>query len=941
MTSVRIAPPNKTVANRDLRAAIMRSNSFQYGSGLPKIQPVKMRAKDDSHQIITNHEPILNEGHMYPASSKSVLDALEKNCRKRINNEELILESTKKFCSPSELPQTNSVPPSPPQQLNSKRNREPSSPNANITALEEKHPHLKKLKTRNNALLSSLSSTHYELIPKTTSTSQHHQQKPLKSATSFSSFNSTPTVQTKRFVMEENEIIQEKTQKEVQEQVDGINEALTVKRKLKEDETKKLKLFNRQPDPNGKIIRAKFRMYDTDDEDENPIKFVKPREQVIEVSNDREKLEAAKLNKMLAGLTKGTSTQTLKTDKFIDQVDSNQTTTLTTTTTSSTVTSTSLDTISSTPTLKDIAPSVNAVISDKNEKEKIPQIISVSTPEPLHSILKTSTKNDAEKSDKKEVGGFQFSAGGINTINPPKEHHVSFGNMPLTSSNEKEPPASSVSVAPTATTTISASLGGFQFGAKTEVSSSAPVSTSTLTVSTTSVSLLSTKPVSPLALFSTPAVTPITTASGVGFTFGSKPLVAATTTSTPSMLTTSSSFGIAPLTSTVTPSIGGFSFSSTLPKPVDTKDTKITSSFSFGATPSEPTKTSIPTFGNLSNVTTTTSVQKNESIIPSFTFGNNNVATVKPTQSFGGINPISNSVQQEPSKPLFNFGGNTTNLSTNTFGSSQPPPPAYESTQNSQIQSSFGKPSFPAAAPSASPFSFNANQTPVTTSSGSSFFNTQQPVTSTSTNVFGSSSVTTSSVSVFGSAISNPPSTNVFGASTPAAETQKPSTFTFGGGSNSSSTAQSVFGGSQSLNTAAVKPTFSFGSNNNTSAPISNENSLKPSFNFSNNVIAPQPTFGSSSLSAPTFGPNNNDQKPSFNFTNPQSTSFTFGTQQSTPSPFGQVQNENKPSFNFGSMQPQATTLPPTPSPGGGLFNIGTAGQQQRKPFRTGTRRMK
>lgn len=920
-TSVRIAPPNRTVLNRDVRAAIMRSNSFQFTSGIPKVQPVKMRAKDDSHQIITNHEP-LNEETYPVSSSNSVLDALEKNCRKRINNEELILDRTKKFCPPAfEQPSSSTV-----TQINTnntpqsaKRTREPSSPNKKFPSFDFQQK-AKKLRTKNNALLSSLSSSHHELIPSTPPSSpQINKTKPIPKTL----LNKSPV------------IVQEKEKTPVEEQKKrNVEKEVTdapIEQTKAVEQPKKLQLFNRKPDPNAISNRAKFRLYDSDDEEEVHIKFVKPKEQVIEGNDDRKELEKAKLAKMLESLTKGTEPPFKPKEKPKDTVDAPKNESKTTQSASisfSTSTTTAVvaplsssgNTLVTSTNVKDILTSssgfqlssgINLSKPDeKNEKKTVvPSIqlpdMKLPTGTSAPSITSLSSVVTSSESEKPKIstesaltpaGGIKFSFG---TSAKSQEPTITPSN------NEKS------SIAPVP------SLGGFQFGKISSTPSSQPMST--LTVSTSLPQ--SNKPVSPLALFSTSASavttqsmgisnkidTITTTASGIGFSFG----------------------GMKPAISGVTP------ISSSNPAPV---------SFNFGAKPTEVT-TAPPTFNFGKSTSVTTTAQQNSSQIENkstFSFGGNSIAPVqsfskseapKNTFSFGTSSQAASSTpvtpifgQSNPSSSTavttassgFNFGSsNVVATASSTFG--------QLNSNNAGSTNTFGQisstPSFTSlnATPSTAPPTFGTFNTPTTTSNsifGTALTNSQQ-----SSSVFGG----------FNANTNNQSSSSPFTASTQQLQQQTPfgqaeapkSTFSFGQSSNTpAGSDSSIFGSSQ----PSAKPSFNFGSNTSSQSTFGGINTApsqeaKPAFNFSSSSTT---TFGSqqpNAASAPVFG----------------STSFNFNKPQETPSPFGSIQSQpsgDKPAFNFNQATPQLPQMSTS-------FNIGTAGQQQRKPFRTATRRLK
>jgi hypothetical protein len=103
-------------------------------------------------------------------------------------------------------------------------------------------------------------------------------------------------------------IVEKKKAEKIEEDDSVVNDSPPAK--------KKLQLFNRKPDSDSMLNRAKIRFYDTDDEDEVPIKFVKPKELPESGNNSinqKKTLEKAKLERMLAGLA-GTTSK--------DQIDS-------------------------------------------------------------------------------------------------------------------------------------------------------------------------------------------------------------------------------------------------------------------------------------------------------------------------------------------------------------------------------------------------------------------------------------------------------------------------------------------------------------------------------------------------------------------------------------------------------------------------------------------
>lgn len=97
-SSVRIAPPNKTVFNKDFRASIMnQSQLFQPVPNAPQPNQsgLTMLRKTASQKSLNEPlSPHINEIVDYGAN-RSVLDALKEVSRKRINSEEMELDRTK------------------------------------------------------------------------------------------------------------------------------------------------------------------------------------------------------------------------------------------------------------------------------------------------------------------------------------------------------------------------------------------------------------------------------------------------------------------------------------------------------------------------------------------------------------------------------------------------------------------------------------------------------------------------------------------------------------------------------------------------------------------------------------------------------------------------------------------------------------------------------
>lgn len=666
-TSVRIAPPSKTLMNPNLRAAIMRSSSFQLNSGLPKIVPTKMRAKDDSHKIITNHEPITTDPN-YPVSSKSVLDALEKNCRKRINNEELILDRTKKVCapiipevvdSPKEFMPISSVPQS------AKRNREELTSDNSLysrTILDGTNTQQsKRAKTRNNALFSSLSSSHYEL-PVLNSTLQNNNSK-------ISSVSSTPKVLTQHIKPKDVEIINEEVNK-VQIVDTKVNE-LKQPQKEVEQPSKKLQLFNTRPDKNAFINRAKLKaLYDhadeedddDDDNDEFKIRFVKPKEKVLENYEVINYVEKDKLNKMLKGLSQGIKSPVKDSqEKGKDTIDSK--------TTSVSVQKQPVASISFT------TSTTSSTVAPISTPASVSSVVISTNPSSILSNLVSQTKDTENSATKTAPSSISTSL-----VTP------SISSLTSTESTIPKP-----------------NLGGFSFGLKAPTTTQSELSISTSsTIQTISNSLVApnasavvspigiqAKALSPLALFSNPKSTDSKA------TDPNKSLISFT----PIKPTETVQSSISLQTSTVTssaPSLpvfgsvvsGGFKFGESTAAPKS--DNKPSTGFSFGNSPASQTEKVEPkisggfNFGASSNNTTAQNSTTNSP--PSFSFGSNQAVPKLPA----AVSPLMPSTTTQTSVLSFQNPVTTTSTSTGMFSfggnSSAPSFPGIQSSTPTFVQ---------------------------------------------------------------------------------------------------------------------------------------------------------------------------------------------------------------------------------------------------------------
>lgn len=1009
---MRIAPPNKSIMNRDIRAAILRSNSFQLGSSVPKLLPTKMRAKDDSHQIITNHDPL--PIHESPQSAKSVLDALEKNCRKRINNEELTLDRNKRICATNgsqevvDAGSTREFIPIAPQSV--KRGRDQISPTKNISDSPYSQMR-KKSRTRNNALSSSLSSSQFILKPFNNLSSP---SLPVLVKTNQVTATQTSTS------------LEESTEKQLKEVTISSEKRISETTPKPDATVKRLHLFNRKVDP------STFRARNVDDDDGEPkINFLKPREKQLTSDVDIiRQVEKDKLSMMLSGLSDGFKSPTR--DFAKDSVDSVPAsisfTTSTTTSTAGPITSPSSSLSVS------FAPSVK--LAEPEKPSSLP-------------IQATAGKSESvEASAPKAIPSFQFGASApatatVSTSSSVPTLIMPTVDLPATASQpaaEKLSPltmfSSTSETKPAASPSIDTSkpLMSFTPIAKT---STAPSATDSVTSISTISSLVPSVPLSegftlegnkepsktqsgfsfgknsssigflsssimrtvPSAVTSAPSTLPMANPSlsfeaspKPAFSFGGKAASPAVSPAASGISINSAISGIAPMPSnlgqlgstvsfvqkpaTTTASGIGFSFSNTQPSNPSVPTTTDHSGFSFGASQSSmTTQSALPAAPAVS-----TGSSFNFGASSNSSFGQQPVVTqqsgfssftpsVEPQPlaaagmfSFGQKSATSSQAPAPTASPAFSFGGGSAQAALAptpapgfSFGQSNSIPTATTIAQTASA-GIFGR--LGEKQPEAKQaFSFGGNsQAQVQPNSNSPFGNANNnSIASTNAPVFGSSS---------GSAFNQPQSgASMFGNSQPAQSNDfsgnaKPSgggMFSFG----SSNNIQQQSPPQQQVTQASTGGMFSFGgqaAQTNTPSVFGSNSGQNVSASF---TFKPSTGVVAANNSSPSvFGQTQNSASappPAYHQfgnqtgNNNVSASFTFGgssqnNSQQSPAPQSGY-NFNGPqtapvagAFNFQAPQPQLTPQPSS----GGLFNIGTGGnQQQRRPIRQATRRMK
>ena len=995
--SVRIAPPSRTIMNRDIRAAIMRSNSFQLGSNVSKLLPTKMIAKDDSHQIILNHEPTTES----PQSAKSVLDALEKNCRKRINNEELTLDRNKRVCAPHEVVDAPSRDFIPIAQTSGKRGRDDISPGK--TNGDSPNSQLrKKLRIRNNALLSSLSSSTFLVKP--------FNLTPSLSLPQFTS-SSVPSQQTKTL----NDI------KQVEQQLKKVDvEAQTDKSPPKPEPVKKLHLFNRKIDP------ATFRpSIVTDDDDEVKINFVKPRETKSNYNIDIVRhVEKEKLEMMLSGLSDGFKSPTKEvSNDLVDSVPASIS--FTTSTTTSTVAPISSPTSSSisllplnvatTSSISLLAPAAKAVEAPVSTSASMTEtfkpreivkslpIIQFGITTPNTTVVTTSSTLPAALAVGPVTSTPALQAALFNTPKPSTETStapvdqskslITFTpiskNMgaPITQpavTSSSSQPINSVAPSITIMSKSDFSFGNNKEPAKTSTDFSFGMNMNTSSLSANAKPVVPVNPIvtttSSLAITSPPSFSFQAPATKT-FSFGAKPAAVTTTAAPVSVLNTgmqssfanvpgaltntvsflekpvttkasgigfsfSNTTSVAPVVPTTSPGLG-FSFGSSqaVSNPLPAPATTTSSQFSFGGSstssvfgqqqsqlapqqnqpapqqsgfPSFTQKTEAPSSGMFSfGQKTAASVPAQVTTAQSFFSGSNQTSTMQQQSGFGfgqsntvQPTPVSNSGsgvfsgmgdKSAEAKQAFSFGGNNQTPQANIVS------PFGNTTSNNNLNAQQSAPLF--GSTGNSPF----NQTSTTSNN---IFGGNQPM-SQSNDFGGNTKPSTGNMFAFGASNNNQQQV----------QTSPSGMFNFSSSTAQSNTAQasSVFGGNSGQNVSAsytFKPSTGTVVNNNPAPSVFGQNqsssSGPPAYQFGNQI-------GSNTSASFTFG---GASANSVQQNAPQSTGFNFNGPQTAPV---------AGAFNFQAQQPSLT---PQPSPGG-LFNIGTGGNQQRRPMRQATRRMK
>uniref|UniRef100_A0A336MAT7 CSON014547 protein n=1 Tax=Culicoides sonorensis TaxID=179676 RepID=A0A336MAT7_CULSO len=964
LSNVRIAPPEKVIFQPNSRANILRS-----GSMISIQSPSNPPTRNDNEPL----NPTISEPDTNP--TRSVLDALKEISRKRINNEELDAERIKKQCkdvsevdSPTfqntivdftgnmtDLMYRSPMMQKRPRESNAGTQSGQASPQS--AELEKQK---KRLCTKNNEVMSSLSSSISLATPKRQGNELNVQRKGLD--LNKDAPEDTPSINQQQNVR--SGVIKETPQSNLVVQVpiktDNASSKLSIVEPVKSTTTPKLTLFNK------KIEDKPLELIET----EKKIRFVKPKpadEQLESQLNNIKKVEQSKLAVLLQCLAGELD------DDSEDMVDSAK---------------------------KEEKPTVTDVIKPI-EAPKI-GISTQLTVETSQTNAIENKKEDTSKKVEKLAPSVSFKLPEVKKPEETQTVNLNQTNISFNTSKSDSPSSNLKPFTSLITTTAAPVVNS---------------STSSQTVPS-SINLTSTTP-SAFSIPTSDANKNVTSSVNNSFLFGNisktealpKPLIPTPTSAFASTATAiepkpSFTFGIAKNDSSTAPSTSTTSNASNVQTSV-TNTPQLSSfgssSFVFGDKNQNNSgglvTSTVPTFGSTMTNSGNTSVTKTTaSDTVTFSSGSSmpTTTTANIFGSFGATNPLTpsqNQPSQSVSSPVFGFGtpttsapqvnnpstifgSSTTTTTSNTpapvfgasvnttpttfnFGAKPSAPPAYNQAQqqNSMFDASANKDPLKSNQPSGG-FSFTSPQNQTQSNTGGFSFNPNQNAsaaqpTASKGSVFsrlGPTSTTTAqttsqnpavvspskSLFTFSSANSNPNQTgntkpsgfesnltnvssisqtsSIFGGNTTLNNTTQNTTSLFGNSANQSSIGSNLFGNASQP--TMNKPQTTFGSSNN------NQTSDKTPFSFGSanqttNALATEnkSVFGSFGSGAGS-GSANTNSAPAFG----QTSTFTFGstnnnnapqtTPSSAPFAFGQSTNqptENKP-FTFGAAS--ATPAP-------------------------------
>ncbi|XP_037923664.1 mucin-5AC [Hermetia illucens] len=894
LSTVRIAPPEKSLYQVSTRSSIFRTGSITPAvAGIGKLDERESR---DNRPIVPPAENDVNP-------TRSVLDALKEISRKRINSDDVDCnDSIKKYCKESDedsrhrlhLPLHNINSTSQQVSVITKRQREvPASPESKPSS-PESAGQKKRPCTKNNDISSSLSSSLLINTPKRKL--QDIQGRPPIGRGSPSSGNLAPP-RAKQHCNDRNYVITSNSASEdllnyPPDQLTPIPPTPAVesapvqskpKRPQPAPQKPKLTLFNKDYDTAEVIRRENKETREPEEEGIAGISFIKPKKHSPTLTGKNaliERVQSSKLSLMLSCLSGELNDSDDEVDSKVEELPKKATVAV-----AAVISSSSISTTNSSITSTGITSTVPTTSSSQ---PLIATSTSSSTTSASTSTASTATLTFGAKpvepaASSASIPSAIASSDSTKVSESAPKPVFSFGNMTTTKPSETTTTTPAISAA--------SSSSGFSLSTQPKPVFGSPQPSLGLTFSTSSTPAVVSKATS---VATSTAPTP----SG-GFTFGqqnsaaSKIVSAATFTSTGA---TAASTTATKITSTSS-NTSLFSFGSSNPPqsnvaPTFTATSSPSVSFPASKTSESSSFTaSVPAFGN--------PVSTQSQPRPLFSFGATPAITA--TTSSTSISSSVSSFGSTVSKPLPVFGS-----STSTTSSTSPAVPAFGSQQQANPPSfgSLGSSAFSPAASGGKP----------------------PPKFGESGNTFGSSGALSSSNSggfTFGG--SQPPAptatTGLFGAAAgnPVATTASNSTFSFG---SSSTNKPSINFNSNSASNVA--PAFGSVPTTTTAAPAS-----QTSFAFGSTVAnATQPATTQSTPFAFGGAAGHQPQAPSASFSfggsapAPNSSPFAFGS----AAPTAQAQPQVTKSFSFGGgAAPSAFTTVNKPATGGFSFNASSA----------------
>lgn len=298
ITSVRIAPPEKSVFQANTRSNILRAGSLLIPSA--ELKPGGgVRQQQSEEEIDAENRVIAPTAEVDAAPTRSVLDALKEISRKRINNEELDADRIKKQCK--ELSEVDSGGGGGGGGV--KRARElPSSasPPSRGSADQQK----KRMCQKNNDILSSLSSSLVMATPKRVEPVQMRPNR-LNVDQSFSAmvtpaaFNATiaATVES-RFEPAKLARMESAPLPQITRPVPEVVQRVIPQPVRPQPTQPRITLFNRKYDESQIRLEESEPEQDDDEELGGRISFIKPKEKSPIVSSDKLALKRVEKNKL-------------------------------------------------------------------------------------------------------------------------------------------------------------------------------------------------------------------------------------------------------------------------------------------------------------------------------------------------------------------------------------------------------------------------------------------------------------------------------------------------------------------------------------------------------------------------------------------------------------------------------------------------------------------